>query len=211
YWINLPGPTLRAGPIEFQRQQDRKHRAPRFTLAFDGAIVLRDKRLGNRETEAASTFAAGDQRVKDFVANGIRDAGTVVRDRYRERQPVTTLRQRDPARHTRLQLNYALVASGLQRLRGVFHDVEHRLRQLLWVGVELGQADVEVGMNDDVGRFRLNKLRYTHQSFMGVGAPLARQSMWGEQAVHQGLQPIGLTNDDLRVLDQLRTIQFSFQ
>src|SRR3982074_2324073 len=84
-------------PVEFQRQEDGENRATGDALAFDCAVVLRDKSLRDGQAQAAATLPSGHQRKENLVANRFRNAGSVVLDRKRERQPMTALGQRNAA------------------------------------------------------------------------------------------------------------------
>ena len=117
---------------------------PGLARAFDRAVVLRDERLRDGEAEPAAAFAAGDQRIEDLVADGLRHAGAVVLHGDRERQPMALARERHAARNARDEPDRRIARRARHRLRGVAHDVEERLRELLGIGVEIGQADVEV-------------------------------------------------------------------
>ena len=97
-----------------------------------------------RQPESAAAFAAGYQRKEDPVADRLGNARAVVLDQQRQRQPVAPLGQRHAARDARRSRISRLAEHAFERLRRVAHDVEHRLRQLLGIAVELGQADVEV-------------------------------------------------------------------
>ena len=131
---------------EFQRQQNREHRAAGNALAFDRAAVLRDERLRERQPEAAAAFAPRHQRDRRSGRGSLRECrARCPRSTSDERQAMAALGQRHAARNARRHADLAdrRVAAG-ERLRGVAHDVEHRLHQLLRVGLELRQAGVEI-------------------------------------------------------------------
>ena len=96
-----------------------------------------------------------------------------------------------------------LVADG-HRLRRVLHDVEHDLRQLLRIGVELRDADVEVLRHEDRGKLGLHDAAHAHEDLVDVGAPVGGQPARRQQAIDQRLQPVRLADDHLRVLGELR-------
>src|SRR5262245_45421157 len=151
--------TLRAGAVEFQRQQDREYGVTGSALALDRSVVLRNERLGDCEPKPAASFATGDEREENLIANRVRHTGAVVFDAHRERQLVTSLRQSDAASNARRKPNLAPTNHALQRLGGVPDNVENRLRELLGVGVELRQADIEVRFDSHLREFRLHDAR----------------------------------------------------
>ena len=100
-----------------------------------------------------------------------------------------------------------------RRLRGVAHDVEHRLDELLAIAVDLGQARVVVA-HDRVrppGYSARIRLRTRSQHLVDVHRADVRRPVRREQAVHQRLQPVGLLDDDLRVLAQVRPVELALE
>ena len=141
----------------------------------------------------------------------MRHAGPVILDRHREREPEAALHQRNAAGDTCLDADFASSRNILQRLRRIPDDVEQGLRQLLRIRLEFGQADVEVGMDYDLGKLRLHDAGDSRQKLVDVGAPVSRQAMRRQQPVDQRLQAIRLADDHLRVFDQRRAVELALE
>src|SRR5215471_17653345 len=203
--------TLRAGAVEFQRQQDSEYGVTGNALALDRSVVLRDERLGDREPKPAASFATGDEREENLVANRVWHTRAVVFNAHRERQLVTSLRQRDTASDARRKPNLAPTSHTLQSLRGVSDDVENRLRELLGVGVELRQADVEVRFDSHLREFRLHDARNASKQLVDVRPPVARRAVGCQQPVNQALQAVCFPDDHLGVLDQRRAVELTLE
>jgi hypothetical protein len=173
--------------------------------------MLRDERLREREPEPGAALAPRHQRKKDPVANRVRNAGPVVLDLHGDGEPMALPRQRHVAGNAGCEANARIGGRDGERLRRVAHDVEHGLRELLGVGVEFRQADIEVADHSRMGKLRLNHALHPHQDLVNVRAPVRGQPVRCQQPVHQRLQPVRLADHDLRVFDQLRSIELSLE
>jgi len=198
-----------------QRHRDSEQRPARLALAFDRALVLRDEGLRERETQTRPALAPRYQGIEDAISDGLRDARTVVLDMQFQCQAIALLAQRDLPCDPRAQHD-AGVADGTplgECQRGVVGDVEHRLDQLLAVADEVGDRGVVVALDrqapGELGQDqRPHPLAHLVDVHVGhhVGAAMRRQ-----QAVDQGLQPVGLVDDDLGVLRQALGLDLHLQ
>ena len=103
------------------------------------------------------------------------------------------------------------LATPFQRLRGIAHDVEYGLDQLLPIASNIGQAGVVIAFHSHVGKLGKNKGTHLFEDFMDADRLRLHQSVRTEQPVHQFLQAIGLLDDDLGVFVQLRIGQFPLE
>ena len=84
------------------------------------------ERLRQRESQTASAFASGDERIEDAVTNVGRNAWPVVDHMQFQCQLVQSLGNRDLSRHPCTQNDAGVAARDLlaQRLGTVAHDVQ---------------------------------------------------------------------------------------
>src|SRR5262245_40978184 len=190
-----------------ERQHDPEHRPPRLAVALDRAVVVLHERLRQRESEPRPALAAGYERMEHTLAQLGRDPRTVVDHLQFQCQPVPPARDRDGARDPRPQHDLAggwgaRTRAGA-RLRGVAHDVQHRLDQLLAVALDLRQARVVVAHDADARRkLREDEAAHPFADFVDVHRADVRRTVRRQEPVHQELQPVGLLDDHLRVLAQ---------
>src|SRR6185312_3759811 len=132
--------NLRATAAELQRQQNGERRMSGNAFTLDRAVMLGDESLRDREPQSAATLATGYERKEDAVTDRVGNARPVVLDQQRQRQAVPPLGQRYSACDAGRQADLRNAEHTLERLRRVAHDIEYRLRQLLGIAFELGQA-----------------------------------------------------------------------
>src|SRR4029079_13586916 len=99
------GPLARETRIE--RQEQGEARVSGGALALDRAVVLRDEGLRDREAEPAAACAARDEREEDLLEELRRNAGPIVDDGDREREPEAPARKRHAAGDARLEADIA--------------------------------------------------------------------------------------------------------
>src|SRR6202049_1844581 len=119
--------------------------------------------------------------------------------------------QRNAASHARPEADFAHPRESLQRLGGVSDNVEKRLRELFGIRLELRQADVEIGMDENLRELGLKNAADSHQELVDVRSPEFRQAVRRQEPIYQRLQTVRLADDHLRVLDQRRTIELVFE
>ncbi len=74
-----------------------------------------------------------------------------------------------------------------------------------------GQRDVEVGLDRDRRELGLHHALHPHQDLVDVGAPVGRYPVRREQPVDERLQAVGLVDDHLRVLGELRPVELALE
>src|ERR1700687_2526350 len=121
------------------------------------------------------------------------------------------LGQRNAASDARPEADFAHPRDALQRLGGVSDNVEKRLRELFGIGLELRQADVEIGMDENLRKLGLKNAADSHQELVDVRSPEFRQAVRRQEPIYQRLQTVCLADDHLRVLDQRRPIELVFE
>ena len=104
-------------------------------------MVLVNEVLRERKPQTGAAIAPGHQRMKDALAEFLGYAGPGVENFHRDDMAVAPARERHLSHHARAQRDFAVPAGGQlrapahDRLRGVAHQVEHCLNQLLLVTV----------------------------------------------------------------------------
>src|SRR6185312_6474881 len=83
--------------------------------------------------------------------------------------------------------------------------------QLLVIGVDVGQAAVEVADDRNRRKLGLHDAFHAHQYFVHVDSAIRRRAVRREQAIDERAQPIGLGDDDLRVFDERGTIELALE
>ena len=137
---------LMAAAIEFEGQEDGEGGLPRPALPLDRTVVLRDECLREGQAKTGTSLPTRHQRLKDPIAQRLGNPGAVVDDGDRKRHAMALADERDAPCDARHQANLRDGnGAAHHRLRGVAHDVENGLSELLPVRIEFGQAGVKVG------------------------------------------------------------------
>src|SRR5216684_1522997 len=97
------------------------------------------------------------------------------------------LGQRNTASHARPEADFTNSRDALQRLGSVSDNVEKRLRELFRISLELRQADVEIGMDENLRELGLKNAADAHQELVDVRSPEFRQPVWREEPIDQRL------------------------
>ena len=153
--------------------------------------------------------------MKQPLPNVFRDAWAVVGDMQFQCQAEAFFHESHLAGNAGSQ-NDLRVAHGdtvFQCQGRVVGDIEHRLNELFYVASELGQRGVIVTAHlQTLGKFGQDQGANPLAHLVDIHiAHHLRTAMRGEQAVHQGLQPISLSHNDLGVLGQVTRIQLELQ
>lgn len=69
---------------------------PGRVVGFDGAVVLGDDVLGDRQSQSRAAFAPAHERIEDALAQRFGDTGTIVGDLDVEREAVAPFGERHP-------------------------------------------------------------------------------------------------------------------
>src|ERR1700687_4208183 len=95
------------------------------------------------------------------------------------------LGQRNAASHARPETDFAHPRDALQRLGGISDNVEKSLRELFGIGLELRQADVEIGMDENLRELGLKNAADAHQELVDVRSPDFCQAVRCQESIHQ--------------------------
>ena len=136
-WHSYRGQGLVGGASAQQRKQDRETVRPGPALAFDHAAVLLRRTSARASGRGRCRLRAPTPADRRCVADRVRNAGSVVDDMQFQCQPMALAAQSSPGARCGCAADPARWRPS-QRLRGVAHDVEQRLDQLLAVGREFG-------------------------------------------------------------------------
>src|SRR3990172_7297802 len=180
------------------RQEQREHRPSRAAVEFnDPAVPGRDV-LRNGKSQAGPARVDGNQRIENSLAEFGRHAGPVVLELQGSHQPVAEgpnrrLGQRAAAKHD--------LAALAERLHRVTRKIQHRLHHQVAVERQRRQAGIIVALDRDrVRRFRPREAEDMIDQLVDVDRLAPDLPCRPQQAVHQHPQPVGLADDDPRVL-----------
>src|SRR5262245_8949659 len=178
----------------------------RARLVGDDAAVLRDDAMAQRQPEAGPARLGGEERREEVALGVLGHAGTGVRDGDREQ--LVAVR---PAAHVVARLDaggHRQLALAAERLDGVLDQVEEHLGQLRAVTEDRGQTGIELRAERDAaeaGRLALQRQDVVQDAVdverrdlqLGRGAEPA-------ELLHEAVQPVDLTDDDVGRLDVAR-------
>src|SRR5690606_6139344 len=145
-WCPPCSPPRPPGPSLQQREQYSEIRQTRPTLAFNQTPVLLHKRLGKWQAEPAAAFPSCNQGKEDAIEQATWYSRSIVDDMQFQCQLMPDPGNDHMPGNPGAQPDDALAC---QRLRGIAHQVEQCLDQLLLVGYQLRQAGVVVALDDE--------------------------------------------------------------
>src|SRR5574343_670552 len=167
----------------FYGQTQGENRVAGPAGALDTAMMVLDEVLGDGQPQAATTFAAGNQRVEHALADFVRNTRAVVDHLDFNGQPVAFLGQGHLAQGTRPENDLAIAIHRLCRVTG---NVEYRLNELLTIANQLRQARILIAMHRQRAR-KLGTQQAAHalQDFMDIHRRRQHRPMRRQQALHQ--------------------------